>query len=136
LQFSQYGGRLLSELIMPLVKLFYRDPVTEVTANALADVLPGFVAEALTCSNPDGKLTAEDVEIDVEPMPKGMRTKYDLHVEVEANDYPERSKDLHRRESLILYDVRGWFDKFTRNIKGRPKGWVWVKLFPARWDEI
>ncbi len=121
---------------MPFVRLFYRDPVTGSTVTSLACVLADFVAEALTCSHPDGKLSAGDVEIDVEPMPKGMRTKYDLRIEVEANEYPERRKNLGQRRKEILRKIRLWFYEKYKGEMPLPKGCLWVKLFPAEWSEF
>jgi len=123
---------------MPIVRVRYRYPVTTMAANLLGSLLPEIVAEALTCDNPEGSLTAEDVEVEVGVMPAGLNTKYHLHVEVEANAYPERIDVLERRTHLITSRIRQFFnDPENRVLSGlRPKGWVWVKLFPAHWVEI
>lgn len=121
---------------MPIVKVRYRSPVFEITAKQLANELPRIVALALTCDDPNGSLDSTDVEVEVEPMKPGLHTNYDLHIEVEANEYTARRKNLEERCHQILIGVRFFFNRVDDWKKNPPKGWVWVKLFPAYWEEI
>src|SRR3989344_5798366 len=118
---------------MPIVKVSYRPPIMATVAKDLAVELPRIVANALTCDNPDGGLTTKDVEIEVRLMHPGLQTAYDLHIEVEANEYPERRENLERRTHQILLGVRTVFNSIPFWKSGPPRGWVWVKLFPAHW---
>lgn len=123
---------------MPMVKVLYRSPaVGWMTANLLGNSLPQIVAGALTSKDPEGELVASDIEVEVADMNPGLRTRYDLHIEVEANDYPERRRDLERRAHWIAREVRIFFNRAeTWKLSEPPKGWVWVKLVPAHWVEL
>ena len=122
---------------MPMVRVQYRQGiVTGAVANRLSDGLPRIIAEALTCVNPQGYLSADDVEVEVKAMDKGLRTDYDLHIDVEANDYPDRRSSLEQRSHQIAQKVRAFLDGIYEDVPSRPKGWVWVKLFPAHWVEL
>jgi hypothetical protein len=122
------------KVIMPLVKISYRSPIEKKDAELLAEFLPSVVASALHCDNPDGRLSAVDVETDVQPISTEMRTQYDLHIEIEANDYPERRIGLTMRRELIANPIRSFLSKHGLYAPGR--ACVWVKLFPASWGEV
>ena len=119
------------------VKVLYRPPVDGATARQLADILPGIIAKALTCDKPDGAtLTPEEVEVESKEMSFDLRTEYDLQIIVEANEYPARRKNLEQRCHRVLIEIRRFF---VNSGKWKPrtlKGFVWIKLFPAHWDEI
>ena len=123
---------------MPMVKVLHRSPtVGWMTANLLGNILPQIVADALTSNDPEGELAASDIEVEVVAMDPGLRTRYDLHIEVEANDHPERRRDLERRAHWIAREIRVFFNQVdTWKLPGPPKGWVWVKLVPAHWVEL
>ena len=123
---------------MPMVKVHYQpNKVGSPTAKALGDCMAGIVARALTCNDPEGELTDSDVEVDVAEMSPKMQTRYDLHIEVEANDYPDRRKDLDQRAQRVAEQVRIFFNQRAPwQPSYLPKGWVWVKLVPAAWVEL
>ncbi len=123
---------------MPMVKVHYRPrAIGWLVANELGEALPQIVADALTSEDSQGELTANDVEVNVGAMDSGSLTRYDLHVEVEANDYPMRRRDLERRTHKIAAEVRIFFNRSeTWKSPGPPKGWVWVQLVPAHWVEL
>jgi len=94
------------------------------------NALPQIVAEALTCSDPDGSLTPQDVEVGVEEYgPMDISDDYHLQVMVDANDFPSRRADLQQRTQRIA-------DQIAAVIIGPPtRFYVWVRLMPAAFVE-
>jgi len=94
------------------------------------NALPQIVAEALTCPDPDGGLTPQDVEVSVEEYgPMDISGDYHLQVMIDANDFPSRRADLKQRTQQIA-------DRLTAVIIGPPtKFYVWVRLTPAAFIE-
>lgn len=121
---------------MPIVKVTYRPPVFKAIVVLLADELPSIVAEALTCDDPKGQLSVSDVEIEVKEMGPDIRTNYDLRIIVEANEYPERRRNLEQREHQVLIAVRKFFASIDLLPRTQLKGWVWIRLSPGEWAEI
>ena len=122
---------------MPEVKVRYRSAVVpEDVVNQLCDALPKIVAEALTCDDPYGELTPDDIEIYPARMNHLARSKYDLEIRVELNDYRSRRLTLEQRAHQIAIGLRMQFNDIYGVGKVRPKAWVWVRVCPGEWVEI
>ncbi|MCX6812997.1 MAG: hypothetical protein NTV77_00675 [Candidatus Azambacteria bacterium] len=117
---------------MPLV-VVNRNPgklgdklLEELVAN-----LPESVASSLTTSDlcPEGKLTAQDVEVWVLDFgPHDINTK-DVEIIIWANLYPERQKNLDFRRDILYRMVR-------LILPEEIKGFVWILLQPASFGEF
>jgi hypothetical protein len=118
---------------MPLIKMLYRPPVGDVSIEVLTRELPRIVAEALDCQNPDGRLVSADMEIEVGRMSEGMRSQFDLHIVVEANEYPERLANLDERRGQIVAAIRGLYGGVEYLL---PQGFVWVRLCPGSFAQL
>jgi len=118
---------------MPLIKVTYDEDIdSDRFMDRLRVVLPNIVARALTCDHPDGQLTPGDIELELAPFKFGelkMITDYRLHIVIDANDYPQRRANLDERRDQIIRELRETFDDL-------PKGFVWVRLFPASFGEF
>ncbi len=115
---------------MPFVKIQYRyGGGVKLFANELYDMLAEVVAAALTCSNPNGKLVASDVDVEVVEMSSDFRTRCDICITVEANDFPERRADLELRGGRILQAIQ----RLQASKKEAPTVSLWVRLSPAFW---
>lgn len=124
---------------MPLVKLRYKDdPILFRGVLHLTKELPKIVAEALNSSDPEGHLEPKDVEVEICKADPNDLTHYDFYVLVEANDYPERRRNLDERRKKIA-------DAFWEVMRPTMKpgdyirhysGFVWVKLCPGSFGEI
>ncbi len=115
---------------MPLV-VVNRNPekLDNELLKELVKSLPLSVALALTCDNPAGKLTAQDVEVWVQDFgPYDINTK-DVEIIIWANLYPERQTNLDFKREGILALVRSIL---PREIKG----FVWILLQPASFGEF
>jgi hypothetical protein len=121
---------------MPLVTVQYDSISLAGLANFLADGLPKVVAGALTCAHPDGSLTELDVEVEVSLMSSGMRTRYNVRVIVEANEYPERMTHLGKSKAAIAAAIKTRITEYDPWADPRPKAWLWVRLCPGEWCEI
>ena len=84
-----------------------RNPSTvrDGTLMELRLLLPEIVAAALTCENPNGKLTKKDVEVYFHDFGRFDVTRYDLAITITANPYPERMLNLHERRKRIITQV-------------------------------
>ncbi|HEY5220888.1 MAG TPA: hypothetical protein VIJ29_01940 [Candidatus Paceibacterota bacterium] len=118
---------------MPSVLVRCRRPFKPFFVNALAEELPRIVAKALTCENPEGHLDPEGVEVEIEILPEGIRTPFDLHIIVDANDYPERKANLRDRWEMIRSGVAIFWGG---RLYSRPAAFVWVRLFPAQFGDV
>jgi hypothetical protein len=87
----------------------------------LLNGLPKIVADALTCENPDGKLTPADVEIWTREASINDRGSDNLQIVIFANSYPERLANLNDRQKIITEAVRKY-------LPPRVHGWVWIRL--------
>ena len=96
----------------------------------LVSALPKIVADALSCEDPDGGLTPQDIEVSVEEYgPMDISGDYNLEVIVDANEYPSRLADLKQRTQQIA-------DQVGAILIGPPtKYYVWVRLSPAAFVE-
>jgi len=115
---------------MPLIVVNRGSKVSDGLFRDLIDALPELVASALTCENPDGKLTAADVELwsrqrdDVHD--RGFK---DLQIVVFANDYPERRVNLDERQKMLKDSIRELLPSGVH-------GWLWVRLAPSSFAEF
>ena len=122
---------------MPMLTVKYHPWKGEGSAvEQLAVDLRYVVAEALNCEDTGGQLTSKDIEVEPVMMPAGMRSKYDIHILIEANDYPSRKENLGQRTEKIRAYVRTVLDQHCGHFDHKPKAWVWVRLAPGCWVEV
>lgn len=122
---------------MPLV-VVNRNPKSfdERSLENLVRALPDLVASALTCENPDGELTAKDIEVWVQDSgPFDVNTK-DVEIIIWANLYPERQADLDRRQRYITGGIKALMNAGDIATVKRISGFVWVLLQPASFGEF
>lgn len=117
---------------MPLV-VVNRNPkkVENNLLKRIVENLPESVASALTTSDlcPEGKLTAQDIEVWVQDFgPHDINTK-DIEIIIWANLYLERQASLDFRRDMLCKMVRlGIPEKIT--------GFVWILLQPASFGDF
>jgi hypothetical protein len=104
--------------------------VSDSVFKRFIDNLPEFVASALTCENPNGKLTAADVEL----WSRKFDDQWDrgwknLQIIVFANEYPERRVNLDTRRKILQDAIRALLPPDIH-------GWVWVRLAPSSFGEF
>ncbi len=88
------------------------------------------IAEALTCDNPDGALTENDIKVNfVEQNPVFDITGYDISIVIWANEYPERKENLDERTREIAADLK---EILPLNLKC----FVWVLPAPGNFAEF
>ena len=91
---------------MPLVLVWAKDDIDERVTLELSNNLPKDVADALSCDDPDGKLTADDVEVrffNINPYDKSLN---DIDVVIFANLYPDRQKNFEERKNAIANAIK------------------------------
>jgi hypothetical protein len=119
---------------MPLV-IVTRDPnrVEGLKLRALSDSLPGIVAKHLTCDDPDGKITSDDIEVKVQEYGQFDVHKKDLDIVIWAGRYPSRQANLGERRQSIEKDVSQILNGGTIAF-GSPEdirhGSVWILPIP------
>jgi len=117
---------------MPLV-VVNRNPETvsdELLREILAN-LPAIVAGRLTCEDPGGELTVEDVEVWVRNSgPIDVNTK-DLEIIIWANLFPDRLVNLGYRNSMMCFDLSQ-----SAHIPIRIKGFIWTLLQNGSFTEF
>lgn len=116
---------------LPLV-LVNRDPgaLNDNELQEIVRVLPNIVAKALTCDDPDGKLTERDVEVLTRDFGPFDTSTKDFEIIIWANLYPERQKNLNSRTEEIYLKLSSFTPR--RIIKG----FVWVLLQPGSFREF
>lgn len=115
---------------MPLV-VVNRNPevLTDELLKSLVASLPSFVANVLTCNDPGGDLTPQDIEVWVQDFgPHDINTK-DVEIIIWANLYPERQKTLELRRRFLCSELRFLLPKEIG-------GFVWILLQPASYGEF
>jgi hypothetical protein len=105
---------------MPLVIVRRRaSKITDARIKHIAKHLPEVVAQALSCE--EGRLTPEDIMIQVDevgPLDSAMK---DLNVTIYAHDYPERAANLAERCARITRE-------FQYMIGDGQSWYIWVFL--------
>ena len=114
---------------MPLIVLNWGSGMNDGVLNKLINNLRGLVADALTCENPDGKLTPADVELWSRQRNGSDRGLKDLQIVVFANDYPERRVNLDDRQKMLKDSIR-------KLLPPDVHGWVWIRLAPSSFGEF
>jgi hypothetical protein len=115
---------------MPLV-VVNRNPkrFNDNQLKILVSILPESVANTLTCKDPKGALTAQDIEVWVQDFgPYDVNTK-DVEIIIWANSYPERLATLNYRRKLLCHLIKL---KLPKEIKG----FVWILLQPGSFGEF
>lgn len=114
---------------MPLVTLRRSQRVPDEVVDALVKAIPVAVSESLDCNDLGGDLTPDDIEVEVGTIGPLDRNRYDICVNVIANDYPERKASLEVRRQHLQAAL-------IRHIPGGLTGYVWVRLCPASFGEF
>lgn len=91
--------------------------------------LPAIVAKALSSNDPDGVLTASDIEVWDRTKGYYDSNVKDLEVVILANLYPERQKNLDTSQEQISRAVRAIVSEGTT-------GFVWVLLAPGSFGKF
>lgn len=122
---------------MPLVIVFANRSCEALSGyealKQLGPLLQQLVAQALTCDDPGGELTAVDVEVDLkyrDPKWNIGGDQYDLQIVVFANDFPSRKANLEERCRQLRDLLR------DQTELGGVKGYVWIRLAPAAFAEF
>ena len=101
-------------------------------ATSIADILPGIVAKTLSIpGHPHADLGDTDTEIRVQTYGPFDKNIPSIGIQIFANDYPERNKNLEERNKEIatLINESGLIPE---EYKG--KIYVWTMLFPAAYN--
>ena len=98
--------------------------------NRLISRLPEIVAGALTCENPEGHLTPNDIEVWVRKFDQRDTRSDKLQILVFASLYPEREANLNDRQKAITDPIKEMFRSLNIH------GWVWVRLAPSSFGEF
>lgn len=119
---------------MPLVCMTANQMrLSESTLLQLGRELQQWVAEVLTCGDPDGQLRPEDVEVSIRgrsPRFDIGGEKYDIAVTVLANDFPSRRKNLKERCQQLREKLKACL------LLRECHGFVWIRLAPAAFEEF
>ncbi|MEK9135362.1 MAG: hypothetical protein AAB451_03670 [Patescibacteria group bacterium] len=103
---------------------------TEELFSRLVDRLPEIIANALTCENPDGKLTPADIEVWVRRSDSKDIVTDKIQIVVFASLFPERAANLDARQKIIN-------DRIKEILRGTNfHGWVWIRLAPSSFGEF
>lgn len=125
---------------MPFAKVMIEyHPVLRVTdVLAAANGLSRVVAEALACDNPDdGHLAQSDVEIASACMSPWCGDRYLVRVTIDAEDFPERRKNLDERRKRIAIELSRKFSPlWPAGTRFKPKGLVIIHLIPTSCGEF
>ena len=105
--------------------------------RVLVDDLPVTVADYLSCDDPGGKLTPQDIEVWVQDFgPFDVNTK-DVEIIIWANLYPGREANLDDRRQCIIEDVVRALNAGRRiPTRSSPSGFVWILLQPSSFGEF
>ena len=114
---------------MPLIEIYRkhdRKDIPDANLILLGKTARVLVARELdTPEEPDGRLTTEDIEVQIK---EGHYLDLDtlpLQIIVFANDFPARRANLHERRKRIASELRG----IIPNLKGNC--FIWILLCPA-----
>ena len=118
-------------VVTPKVGIKSKSTFSEDALLLLCEQLPQLVAEALHCKKDErGALVPDDVEIWYYPSSVYDRLgKYDIQIVVQANDVPERKKNLENRTRKLRQNIKLLLPRKT-------KGFVWVRLAPGHFEEF
>ncbi len=117
---------------MPLVKVHYQlehegHVLDTRVLEGLGASLAFAVAANLTCSDKDGDLSAEDIEVLFFPASPFNSSGYQVLVEVEATHFPDRNKNFEDRIRILGLDIR---QMLPRHVSFG----LWAKLNNAAWE--
>ena len=124
---------------MPFVTLYYKPSfVKKEEMRAIAERLPEIVARALNVpENPAARLNANDIEVQPEEIDEECTVnRRPLEIIILANDYPERKKNLDKRQEEITKAVREIKNEAWSLDFRRVRGFVWVLLIPGSFGEL
>ena len=114
---------------MPLVVVNRGKQITEGDFCLLTNRLPKIIAGALTCDNPDGKLTQADIEVWVRSADLHDIGSEKLQIVVFAGLYPERLANKVDRKKMIE-------DEIKKLLPPDIHGWVWVIMAESFFGEF
>lgn len=119
---------------MPLVNVTYNpNAILEQHLKPLGNCLRLKVAWALTCEDEGGSLTPDDIEVRFHAVGPHDINASDLMIEVFANDFPSRRRNIQDRAEAIAEAVREFHNRGggLRSSDFGGKNFVWVLLAPA-----
>ncbi len=96
------------------------------------------VADALSCTDENGPLVPEDVEVEFRPFGEMDETRgYAAIIQIDANDYPSRRVNLQERNDNIAkaMQIMCKTNELVFNGSNR-KAYVWTRLMPAGFTEF
>jgi hypothetical protein len=105
--------------------------LTDAYLRPIGELITTWVANILTCDDPGGKLTPNDIEVrfqDRSLLDVG-GDQHALEVIVFANDFPSRRQNLDER-------CRQLQDYFKAALMPDLHGYVWIRLAPAAFVEF
>jgi len=112
---------------MPLVHVIARRENAVLHSDAaIAEVVQWLrvrIAQELSCADPGGQLTAQDIEVEVvdrDPKRHFGGDEFDLQVVVYAGEYPDRRANLEERRRGLQTGLAAVFG--SRNVHG----YVWI----------
>ena len=120
---------------MPLAQVLANDGhelLTQEKLRKFSQSLRDLVAEALTCDDDGGKLSATDIEVKLNYRDANRDfggEVYDVQVTVWANDFPGRRANLQDRCSRLNQQVKVYLPSGV-------SGYVWILLAPAAFAEF
>lgn len=94
----------------------------------LCKQIPYIIAKALTVQDTEAEVHADEVEIEVKEFGPWDVGKKSFEFEVQANDYPERSKNLAERRMAIQKGIRS-------TLPGRFNMSVWLRVQQGSYGE-
>lgn len=106
---------------MPLVRVRHKGEVISSQLLVVGPMIQGAVARNLTCSDLDGQLTKDDIEVFFDSTSRGDQTPFDVFIDVEASNFPSRQANFTERVQKLGEEIRQIFS-------GGTKFGLWVKL--------
>ncbi len=108
---------------MPLIEVRYnQDTLHEDNVRRVVNILPLVASTALSCPE-GGKLSEEDIMVEVRPLGPLDRNCQEMHIRVWAHDYKSRKKRIDEIQEAIKSRVRACI--------GDVDAYVWVLLAPT-----
>ena len=119
---------------MPQVEVVRSDTVAPEVLQPILELLPEVVAESLTCNDPGGQLSAEDIEVlfrDGHDYDCGGPPQHPYHLQIRifANDFPSRRNNLDTRRTVLIENLRSVVPR-DLNV------YIWILLCPGSFGTV
>lgn len=115
---------------MPLVRVRFKEfmPGTHNFLVGHNRYFCAIIADALSCDDPGARLSADEIEIYLDPADSGDHNTPDLSFDIEACFYPGRAVNHQERADEIRRRILSYFVAYV------PSVGVWLKLVSATWS--